>query len=170
MKKLIASCILLTSLIACQQKTAETTNVDYPSNASGYNIDSTENVKLVLKTIKAMEEMDTATYRSLYASNAVFHDNLDSMSLDQNVSLISLFNSKGVTVKIKEVEPIWEAVNKVASPTGITNYVISYVLAEFTKGDKKVQVIMNTVDAMKDGKIVEEWNTYDSKKMYDLLK
>ena len=170
MKKLMASIAIVTTLLACQQKNETSATASYPANASGYHLDSSANTDLVLKTVKAMESMDTATYRSIYASNAIFHDNLDSMNLDQNVSLISLFKEKGVAVKIIETAPIWEEVNKVASPAGITNYVISYQLGEFTKGDKKVKVIMNTVDAMKDGKIVEEWITYDTRKIYELLK
>jgi limonene-1,2-epoxide hydrolase len=168
MKKFMASFALLTTLFACQSKTENTANI--PVNASGYNVDSSTNVDLVLKSIKAINESDTVAYRTFYAANAVFHDNLDSMNLDQNVSLVNAFKAKGVGFKIVKVEPIWEAVNKVAAPNGVTNYVISYILAEFTKGDQKVQVIMNGVDAVKDGKIVEEWNTYDTKKIADLLK
>ena len=29
---------------------------------------------------------------------------------------------------------------------------------------------MNAIDAFKDGKIVEEWITYDTRNMYELLK
>jgi predicted ester cyclase len=84
--------------------------------------------------------------------------------------MISTFKEHGVSVKIISTSPNWEVVNKVASPDGVTNYVVSYITVEFIKGDKSVKVLMNTVDAFKDGKIVEEWNTYDASKMYDLLK
>ena len=168
MKKLIFVVLATTSLIACQSKTENTAN--YPANASGYNVDSSANIDLVLKSVKAMDASDTVTYRSTYASNAVFHDNLDSMNLDQNIAMVNAFKAKGVALKIVKVEPIWEAVNKVAAPDGVTNYVVSYVLAEFSKGNQKVKVIMNTVDAIKEGKIVEEWNTYDTKKISELMK
>ena len=170
MKKLIFVVLATTTLLACQSKSEMTATAAYPANASGYHVDSSANTAIVRKAVQAMEANDTATYRSLYAANAVFHDNIDSMTLDQNISLVSLFQKNGVTVKITSMEPIWEEVNKVASPTGVNNYVISYQLAEFTKGDKKVKVIMNSVDAMKDGKIVEEWNTYDTRKIEEILK
>jgi len=166
----MASLALLTTLFACQSKTETSATANYPTNAAGYNLDSTANTDLVIKTVKAMEAMDTATYRSIYATNAIFHDNLDSMNLDQNMSMFNLFKSKGITVKVLEIQPIWEAVNKVPSQKGITNYVISYQTAQFTKGDKNIKVVMNVVDAMKDGKITEEWITYDTKGLSELIK
>lgn len=170
MKKIIYCVVITSTLFACQSKSSTSASSKYPDNASGYNLDSSANTEIVLRTVKAMEAMDTVAYRSFYAADAVFHDNLDSMTLDQNVSLISSFKTNGVAVKITSTAPIWEIVNNVASPTGVTNYVISYQFGEFTKGDKTVKVVMNTVDAFKDGKIVEEWITYDTRKIYELLK
>jgi len=70
---------------------------------------------------------------------------------------------------VEKVDPIWEIVNKVASPNGVTNYVMSFHHNIFKKGDKEVKVIVNVVNGMKDGKIVEEWNIYDTKPMMDLI-
>lgn len=170
MKKLVYSLVIATALFACQTKNVTVENPDYPSNAVGYNLDTTENTKVILKAVKAMETLDTATYRSLYASDAIFHDNLDTTSLDENIAMISSFKTSGIDFKIIGVSPYWEIVNKKASPTGVTNYVMSYQTAEFKKGDKSIKVIMNSVDAFKDGKIVEEWNTYDTRKIYELMK
>lgn len=170
MKKFILTAMIATTLFACVNTTDEKAVSDYPSNAVGYNLDSSASIDLVMKMAKSMESLDTATYRSTYAPDAIFHDNLDSMNLDQNISMISLFNGKGITVKIEEIKPIWEAVNKVPSEKGITNYVISFQSILFTKGDKQVKVIINSVDAIKDGKITEEWLVYDTKLMSELLK
>ncbi|MEY4011066.1 MAG: hypothetical protein RIT22_190, partial [Bacteroidota bacterium] len=66
---------------------------------------------------------------------------------------------------------VWEAVNnKPDEKTGITNYVISYYEVTFTKGDKKASVILNMNFAIKDGKIQEEWDTYDTAPLTELLK
>jgi hypothetical protein len=170
MKKIIYCLAIATSLFACQTKTVNTESANVPENATGYNLDSTENTATVLKAVAAMEALDTVAYRSFYAPDAIFHDNLDSTNLDQNVSMISSFKANGINVKITSVAPIWELVNKKASPTGVTNYVISYQFAEFTKGDKTVKVVLNGVNAFKDGKIVEEWNTYDTRKIFELFK
>lgn len=170
MKKILYYLVIATSLNACQTKTVDSESADFTANTTGYNLDSTENTATVLKAVKAMETLDTNTYRSLYAADAIFHDNLDTTNLDENIALVSSFKTNGIDFKITSVAPIWELVNKKASPTGVTNYVISYQYAEFTKGDKKVKVIMNSVDAFKDGKIVEEWNTYDTRNILELLK
>ena len=170
MKKLFYLLVLTTTFFACQTKTETSPGSDAPANATGYNLDSTENIAKVQKMINELNGMDTARYRSYYASDAIFHDNLDSTTLDQNISMINSFKTNGISIKVTSVGPIWEVVNKKASPTGVTNYVISYQFADFTKGDKTVKVVMNSVDAFKDGKIVEEWNTYDTRKIAELMK
>jgi hypothetical protein len=169
MKKFILSCFLVSSIIACSPKTESTNTSAYPEDAVGYNLDSSANIDLVKKTTLAFETMDSVTYRGYYAENAKFHDNQNEMSLDQNVANFAFFKSTGVTIKVDKIDPIWEAVNKEASPDGVTNYVISFQHVIFKKGDKEVKVIMNVVNAMKDGKIVEEWGLYDSKALLELL-
>jgi hypothetical protein len=91
------------------------------------------------------------------------------MNLDQNVTLFNYFKSNGITVKVESVDPIWEIVNKEASPNGVTNYVMSFQSTIYKKGDKEVKVIVSVVNGMKDGKIVEEWDIYDTKPMMDLI-
>jgi predicted SnoaL-like aldol condensation-catalyzing enzyme len=66
---------------------------------------------------------------------------------------------------------VWEAVNyKADQKTGVTNYVISYYEVTFTKGEKKAKIIFNMNFGIKDGKIVEEWDTYDTAPLKELLK
>jgi hypothetical protein len=60
-------------------------------------------------------------------------------------------------------------VNKEASPNGVTNYVMSFQHTIYKKGDKEVKVIVSVVNGMKDGKIVEEWDLYNTKPMFDLM-
>lgn len=169
MKKFILSYFLVSSIIACSPNTESTSTPYYPAEAVGYNIDSSANIELVKKMVLAFESMDSATYRSYYAETAKFHDNGKDMSLDQNLGNFAYFKSNGVTIKTEKVDPIWEAVNKKASEDGITNYVISFQHLIIKKGDKEVKVIMNVVNGMKDGKIVEEWGLYDSKPIFDLM-
>ncbi len=172
MKKLTLAFILLTSLSAIQVNAQKSSESSSSSNIpTGSNFEKTANTELVLKTIKAMEAMDAETYKSYFAPNAIFHDNLDSMSLDQNVGLINLFKSKGITVKLEKVAPIWEYVyEKKSSKTEISNFVISYQYLNFTKGDKNVRVLISGVDLVKNGKITEEWLSYDTRSLYELLK
>lgn len=172
MKKLTLAFVLLSTLLVIQGNAQKSASASSTTRIpTGSNFEKTENTALVLKTIKAIEAMDTATYRSFYAPNAVFHDNLDSMSLNQNIDLIGLFKSKGITVKMDKVAPIWEYVyDKNAATRGISNFVISYQYFTFTKGDKNVKVLMSGVDLIKDGKITEEWLSYDTRGLFELLK
>lgn len=169
MKKFIFACFLVSTIIACSPKTETTSTFAAPKDLNSYNLDSSANIDLVKKMITAFEAGDSTTYRSCYADTAKFHDNGMDMTLDQNVSNFSFFNASGVTFKVVQVDPIWEIVNKEVAQNGVTNYVISFQTMVFKKGEKEVKVIMNVVNGMKDGKIVEEWGLYDTKPLMDLI-
>jgi len=170
MKKFILSCFIASSIFACSPSTEKVSVTDYPADAVGYNLDSSANIEIVKSMTKAFEAMDSVSYRSFYAGNAKFHDNGTDVTLDQNVANFNFFMSKGIAVKVEKMDPIWESVNNEASPEGVTNYVFSFQHLVFTKGDKQVKVIMHVVNAMKDGKIVEEWGLYDSRELAELMK
>jgi hypothetical protein len=170
MKNFILTCLIASSIIACSPTTNKTSSAEYPSNASGYNLDSSSNIDLVKKMHKTFENMDSVNYRSCYSDSAKFHDNDNKQTLSENLANFNLYKTKGITVKIEKLDPIWEIVNKKASADGITNYVESYVRLTFARGDKKATIIMNIVNSVKDGKIIEEWDTYDTKQMMEILK
>jgi hypothetical protein len=170
MKKFILSCFVASAIFACTPQAEKTSSDAYPTDAVGYNLDSSANIDLVLKMTKAFESMDSAAYRATYADSAKFHDNGTGMTLEQNMSIFNLFKSKGISIKVEKIDPIWESVNKEASADGVTNYVFSYQHIVFTKGDKQVKFISNVVDGIKDGKIVEEWGLYDTKAISELIK
>ena len=170
MKKLLFATMVLGTIIGCTSTNTKTNTSDYPENAVGYNLDSSANIDLVKKMVQTFEAMDSANYRSTYAENAKFHDNGHDMTLEQNIGNFNFFKSKGITIKMDKIDPIWEAVNKTPSPDGVTNYVISFQHMTLTKGDKHVKVIMNVVNGMKNGKIVEEWGLYDASAMYEIMK
>jgi hypothetical protein len=117
----------------------------------------------------AFEAGDSVTYRSCYADTVKFHDNQLEMTLDQNVANFSFIKSNGLTFKVLSIAPIWEIVNKEAAADGITNYVMSFVTMVYTKGDKEVKITTNMVTGMKDGKIMEEWDLYDTKQLLELV-
>jgi hypothetical protein len=169
MKNLLFCCLIATSIISCSPNAQKSNAVDYPANAAGYNLDSSANIDLVKKMVKSFEAMDSIGTKSSYAENAKFHENGNEMSLKENLTVFNMWKSKGISIKVEKIEPIWEAVNKKASDSGYTNYVIGYQTIVFTKGDKSVKVINNVVDAIKNGKIAEEWIIYDSKELYSLL-
>ena len=169
MKKFILACLVVSTIIACSPKTETASTFAAPKDLTSYNLDSSANIDLVKKMIVAFEAMDSATYRACYADTAKFHDNGKDMTLDQNIGNFSYFKSSGLTFKVVSIEPIWEIVNKEASPNGVKNYVISFQNTIYKKGGKEVKVMVSMVDGIKDGKIVEEWSIYDSKAMMELI-
>jgi hypothetical protein len=160
---------MVSTIIACSPKTETASTFAAPADLNSYNLDSSANIDIVKKMMTAFEAGDSVTYRSCYADTVKFHDNQLEMTLDQNVANFSFFRTNGLTFKVLSIEPIWESVNKEASPNGITNYVLSYLTIVYKKGDKEVKVATNMVTGMKDGKIVEEWDIYDTKPLMDLM-
>lgn len=170
MKKFLLVLLVTTAVFGCTSPSDKTSSIDYPANAVGYNLDSSANIDLVKKMVHSFEATDSVTYRSCYSDSAKFHDNGRDLPLEENLGTFQLFKSMGITLKAEKVDPIWEVVNKTPAPDGVTNYVISFQHMTFSKGDKQVKVIMNVVDAIKNGKIVEEWGLYDSKELSELMK
>jgi hypothetical protein len=169
MKKFILACLLVSTIIACSPKTETASTFTAPKDLSSYNLDSSANIDLVKKMMTAFEAGDSVTYRSCYADTVKFHDNQLEMTLDQNVANFSFIKSNGLTFKVLSIAPIWEIVNKEAAADGITNYVMSFVTMVYTKGDKEVKITTNMVTGMKDGKIMEEWDLYDTKQLLELV-
>ena len=169
MQKFILACLVVSTIIACSPKTETASTFTAPKDLSSYNLDSSANIDLVKKMMTAFEAGDSVTYRSCYADTVKFHDNQLEMTLDQNVANFSYIKSNGLTFKVLSIAPIWEIVNKEAAADGIKNYVMSFVTMVYTKGDKEAKVTSSMVTGMKDGKIVEEWDLYDTKLLMDLI-
>ncbi len=169
MKKIILLFALAGSIFACTKKEEGAESTARVPGQNGITIDSSANTDLFKQSLKALESGDTATYRSTYAPDVVFHDNLDSMTLDANMAMFKAFADKGVTVKV-ELGPVWESQYDKANEKGITNYVSGYMTLILTKGDKTAKTFIHTVDAIKDGKLVEEWSLYDRAAMAEIMK
>lgn len=159
MKKIILLFALAGSIFACTKKEDGAASAS-AKGQNGITIDSSANTDLVRKAIAAFESGDTAAYRSTYTADAIFHDNLDSMGIDGNMSIFKVLADKGIKVSI-EVGPVWE--NQFDKPTakGYTNFVMGYTTFTYTRGDKTAKTVIFAVDAIKDGKQAEEWLIYD---------
>ncbi|MEI6586419.1 MAG: hypothetical protein WCL56_10045 [Sediminibacterium sp.] len=170
MKKILLSLIVSASLIACTNQETKIDGQTVPTNATGYTIDSSANTDLVKRSSNALANNDTIEYRNTYSSNVVFHDNNDSQNLTQNMVGIKAMFDKGIVWKLNKFEAIWETVYKKANEKGVSNYVNSYSNFTLTKGGKSINVIFSVVDAIKDGKQVEEWLVYDKSGIAELMK
>jgi hypothetical protein len=99
------------------------------------------------------------------------HDNQNIQLIDTNLATFIPLKNAGVKFSIVGKPLIFEIVNsKPDSVTGYTNYVDTYYTIGISRGNVKKSFILNQVFAVKDGKILEEWDTYDTAPMMELMK
>jgi hypothetical protein len=176
MKKVFLSAVIVSALFACGTKTENNattpppaaTNV--PAEAFGYTLNSSENINTAKKAINAGANLDTTTFKSIYADTAVIYDNMNKQTIFDNMKMGSTFKSKGITLKIEKIGDIWETISFKEDDRSFKNYVNVYFDASFIKGTQKSTVRINAVFAFKDGKIVREWDTYDSAPVVEMFK
>ena len=170
MKKIICfTAITIIVLASCDPKKTETTAAETPKG-SGYTLDSSANVDLVKKINYAFPAGDSVTVFACYSDTAKVHDNLHTVPIKQNFRDFYSMIAKGVVTKVEKINAIFETVNYKASPDGVTNYVVAWVTLSAQRGKKSVTFIMNQGFAFKNGKIIEEWDTYDTAGLMDLMK
>ena len=163
MKKTIAL-IAITGLlfVSCKKEaTPEVTTPEIPKTANGYSLPTSENIDFLKKCNAAWEAGNVAEYKSYYAEDAIFHDNNKQTTLAENVAFNTEFLKSNIKPTIR-YDVIWEEVNYKADEKGVKNYVLAYCTNTWKKGDLSVDIVTFQVDAIRDGKIVEEWNVYDS--------
>lgn len=163
---IVVAAIVFTS---CDQKKPEATAAETPKG-TGYTLDSSANIELVKKINYAFPMRDSAFVFANYADTAKVHDNLTAMSIKENFRMVNSMLASGAVLKVEKIESIWETVNYKPAPNGVANYVDAYVMLSFKKGSKSVTLIMNQAFAIINGKIVEEWDTYDTEGLMSLMK
>ena len=161
--------IVAASLVACTNPKETSTAAPAVPNVNGYTVDSSANIDLIKKSNTAGSTGDMATYKSTYSDSAVFHDNLKKATLSENLEMLAQFKKAGLSFGI-EYGALWETINNKANEKGVSHYVLGYLTATFKKGDKSVKVGQFQIDAVKDGKIVEEWIVYDPTDLMSLMK
>jgi hypothetical protein len=165
MKKLmIFACLIAGGMMSCSKQESK-----LPEGAVGYVIDKSANIDLAKKSMQALSDGDSATYRATYSEDAVFYDNADTITLDQNVSLFTAFKAKGITMKLDSIPNITETIYNEPGYFGANHFVYAYAWFTLTRGDKSVRVIIHSVDGIKDGKQVVEWLRYDTKKINEIM-
>ena len=154
---------------SCESKKEGTTATETPKG-NGYTLDSSANIELAKKINVAFPAGDSVTAYASYSDTAKVHDNLRTMTVKQNFHEFQSIVASGAIFKLEKINQIFEVVNYKPSPDGVSNYVIAWVTLSLQKGGKTVTVQMNQAFAIKDGKIVEEWDTYDTAEIMNLLK
>jgi len=170
MRKIIGLIAMSAIVFAsCEPKKEGTTTTETPKG-SGYTLDSSANIELVKKLNYAFPAGDSAAVYSCYNDTAKVHDNLHVVSIKQNFRDFHSMLEKGLTFKVEKINAIFEVVNYKPTPDGVSNHVVAWVTLSMQKGGKSITVVMNQAFAIKDGKIVEEWDSYDTSEITTLFK
>jgi hypothetical protein len=172
MKKTI-SLIALAGLmfISCKkEETASTVEAKNPDQF-GVMVGKSANIEMVKKLTAMAENSDFPNFKANFAPNAVIHDNMNEITIEENIKILENLNAQGMKISLGKDPLVWENINdKPDEKTGVKNYVFTYYDATFSKGEKSVKINYNMIFAIKDGKIVEEWDIYDSAPIMGLLK
>ena len=169
MKKLFLLGLLTACMYACAPKDESTTKKD--PNQNGYTVAKSENIELVKAFNEKAFALDTAAVRAAFAAeNDTIHDNLNKLNVSQNNALLGNLKASGFKFTIKNYGALWETINDEATPAGVKNFVIAYIIVNVSNGKTSKDEIFHQVCAVKDGKIVEEWDVYDSKIFDELSK
>jgi hypothetical protein len=170
MKRIIS--VIATAAIvfaSCESKKTETAAVETPKG-TGYTLDSSANIELVKKMNYAFPAGDSVTVFGSYSDTAKVHDNLHTVSIKEDFREFNSMLAKGLVLKVEKIDAIFETVHNEAFPDGVTSHVTAWVTLSAQRGKKSITFIMNQGVAFKNGKIVEEWDTYDTAGLMDLMK
>jgi len=172
MKKTIAL-IALTGLlfISCKKEdTAAPANEKKPDEF-GVVVKKSANIEMVKKLSAMATSYDFENFKANFAPNAIIHDNMKDITIDENINVLKDIKAKGITLTLDKDPLFFEHVNHEPNKkSGISNYVFTYQDATFAKGGKSVVINYHMVFGIKDGKVVEEWDIYDSAPIMELLK
>ncbi len=153
---------------ACTQK--EETQTSKDPNQNGYTVAKSANIDLVKAFNEKAFALDTSAVRSYFSAESdTIHDNLANLNVSQNNQLLGQLKAANVKLTIKNYGALWETINNEANPKGVRNFVIAYMLVNASNGKANNEILFHQVCAIKDGKIVEEWDVYDAKKIEELL-
>ena len=160
----LVACLIAGVMMSCSKQESKS-----PEGTIGFLKAKSENIDLTIKSMNMIGEGDSAAYRATYAEDAVFYDNTDTLTLDQNVSIFSNMKAKGATMKLDKIVDIKEMIYPVKDKDTL-HYVLAYAWFTLTRGDKSTKVIINSVDKIENGKQVKEWLRYDTKNITEILK
>jgi hypothetical protein len=163
MLMVLASAVFL----AC---TKSETKKEEKSSKDGYNVVQSENIELVKKLNEASLAYDSTTVLSMYSSpEDTVHNNINKITAAESVKGMAPFKAKNIKMSIKNYGALWEVINPEPNAKGQKNFVIAYIVLNISNGKENKDVLFHQTCAIKDGKIVEEWDIYDSKDIEAIL-
>ena len=161
--------VIALTTFSCSPKNEKSVTTTDP-HMFGQNYDSTANMDAIKATFDDMEAYNLDSYVKKYADTAVFFDNGKKTTLAENVAVQKNLIASGIKVKVNRDYAMWSSHFNFKDYTQ-GDYVYSYVTVNFSKGDKKADIVFFQGDKFnKDGKITDEYLVYDQSALAPLMK
>ena len=153
-------------LMSCKE-----TDNQAKADQDGITVSKSADIEVVKQANIDLTKYDLAKLRTHYTANAKVHDNLNVQPIDTNLSGFIPLKKAGVKFAIEGKPVLFEILNnKPVSRSGESNYVETHYTLSVTRGSHKSLFNLNQVFTFKAGKIAEEWDTYDTAPISNLLK
>jgi len=166
MKKLLMGLFITATIGACKNQDANNSNQEGISNAKPSNIE------IVKEINNDLVSYDFEKLQSHYNDSTLVHDNLKVETIGKNLQGFIPLKNAGVQFGIEGNPMIYEVINHKQDTLngGYPSYVFTYITFSATKAGVKKIFKCSQVFGMKDGKVLEEWDTYDTAPVMELMK
>lgn len=90
----------------------------------------------------ASVRFDTAAIRKFYSgSGDTVHNNLQDMTLDQNLAMVAELQEQGYTTNFEKYTAIWETIYDKPNVKGVSNFVLAYSTLNISQAGKSAKIV-----------------------------
>jgi len=166
MKKLLIGLLITASIFAC--KNQDSNNSNQESNSNG----KPSNTEIVREINDDLVSYNFEKLQSHYNDSTLVHDNLKVEPIGKNLQGFIPLKNAGVKFTIEGNPMIYEVINNKQDTLngGYPSYVFTYITFSASKAGVKKIFKCSQIFGMKDGKVLEEWDTYDTVPVMELMK
>lgn len=166
MKKLLMGLLITASIFACKNQDSDNSNLE--SNSNG----KPSNTEIVREINDDLVSYNFEKLQSHYNDSTLVHDNLKVETIGKNLQGFIPLKNAGVKFAIEGNPMIYEVINNKQDTLngGYPSYVFTYITFSATKAGVKKIFKCSQIFGMKDGKVLEEWDTYDTVPVMELMK
>lgn len=166
MKKLLMGLFITASIFACKNQDSNNSNLE--SNSNG----KPSNTEIVREINDDLVSYNFEKLQSHYNDSTLVHDNLKVETIGKNLQGFIPLKNAGVKFTIEGNPMIYEVINNKQDTLngGYPSYVFTYITFSASKAGVKKIFKCSQIFGMKDGKVLEEWDTYDTVPVMELMK
>jgi len=166
MKILLMGLLITASICACKNQDSDNSKQEGVSNGKP------SNTEIVREINDDLVSYNFEKLQSHYNDSTLVHDNLKVETIGKNLQGFIPLKNAGVKFAIEGNPMIYEVINNKQDTLngGYPSYVFTYITFSATKAGVKKIFKCSQIFGMKDGKVLEEWDTYDTVPVMELMK